>query len=90
MLVASYDGFMSIVEESQVRRITCDEFMRMFEAGVFAEGDRLELLDGFITEMSPQSPQHSLAVDQIFGAAQADKGYRTNRGFRCIAFCGHL
>jgi len=56
---------MSIVEESQVRRITCDEFMRMFEAGVFAEGDRLELLDGFIIEMSSQSPKHSLAVARM-------------------------
>ena len=48
---------------AQVRhRWSRDEFDRMVLAGVFAPEDRLELIDGEIWEMTPQSRLHATAV----------------------------
>lgn len=44
------------------KRITAEEFRRMAQAGVFAEGERLELLEGDIIEMTPISPEDARAV----------------------------
>jgi Uma2 family endonuclease len=47
------------------RRFTIDEYHRMGEAGVFAEDDRVELLDGAIIQMSPIGIPHSSSVDRL-------------------------
>ena len=47
------------------RRFTAEEFHRMAEAGIFAENDRLELIDGEIIVMSPIGPAHMHAVLQL-------------------------
>jgi Uma2 family endonuclease len=47
------------------RRFTTDEYHRMGEAGVFAEDDRVELLDGEIVQMSPIGIPHSSSVDRL-------------------------
>lgn len=47
------------------RRFTIDEYHRMGEAGVFAEDDRVELLDGEIVQMSPIGIPHSSSVDRL-------------------------
>jgi len=41
------------------RSFTVEEYHRMARAGVFAEGDRVELLDGAIVQMTPIGPEHS-------------------------------
>jgi Uma2 family endonuclease len=41
-----------------VRRFTVDEYHRMIAAGVFAEDDRLELLDGWIIAKPAQTSPH--------------------------------
>ena len=40
------------------RRISVDEYMKMAEAGILKESERLELIDGDIIEMSPIGNPH--------------------------------
>jgi hypothetical protein len=40
------------------RRFTVDEYHRMIEAGILGEDEHVELLEGEILEMSPQSERH--------------------------------
>ena len=47
------------------RTFTVHDYHRMCEAGVFAEDDRIELLDGEIIEMSPIGPLHAAIVKRI-------------------------
>ncbi|GAB6068134.1 Uma2 family endonuclease [Methylothermus subterraneus] len=46
-------------------RITTAEFQRMVEAGVFAEDDRLELIEGEIFEMAPVGARHAECVSRL-------------------------
>jgi Uma2 family endonuclease len=59
--------------EPRPRRWTREEFYRLAEQGFF-HGQRVELIDGEIILLSPQSPQHANAservrriVDRVFG-----------------------
>lgn len=47
------------------RKFTVEEYNLMAEAGVFKEGDRLELIAGEIIEMSPVSPRHAACVRRL-------------------------
>ena len=47
------------------RLFSVDEFHQMAEAGVFAEDDRLELLDGEIVRMTPIGSRHSGCVARV-------------------------
>jgi len=47
------------------RRFSVDEFMRLAEAGILAEDDRVELIWGEIVEMSPINVAHASTVDRI-------------------------
>ncbi len=46
----------------QVHRWTRQEYDRMVEAGVFAPGERVELIDGEVLAMTPQGSLHATAV----------------------------
>jgi Uma2 family endonuclease len=46
----------------QVKRWTREAYDRMIVAGIFAPGERVELIDGEIIEMSPQKSPHSTAI----------------------------
>lgn len=46
-------------------RFTVKEFLRMGEVGIFAEDDRLELIEGEIIEMSPIGDPHAYCVDRF-------------------------
>jgi Uma2 family endonuclease len=41
------------------RLLSVDEYHRMIEAGIFDEDEHLELLEGVIVAMAPQSPAHA-------------------------------
>jgi Uma2 family endonuclease len=41
-----------------VRPLTVDEVLRMVEAGILRPRERVELLHGVLTEVSPHSPEH--------------------------------
>ena len=45
--------------------ITASEFNQMCEAGVFGEGDRLELIEGEIIEKSPIGKRHASTVRRL-------------------------
>ncbi len=51
----------------QVQRklFTVDEYEQMIRAGVFAEDDRLELIEGEIVEMSPIGSAHMALVNRL-------------------------
>jgi Uma2 family endonuclease len=45
-----------------VHPLTVTDLYAMLEAGILEEDDHVELLDGVLVEMSPQSPQHAYAL----------------------------
>ena len=47
-------------------RFTVDDFARLGEAGIFAEDDRVELIDGEIRDMTPIGPPHAWIVNRLF------------------------
>lgn len=47
-----------------VHRLDVDTYNRIVESGAL-EGQRVELLDGVLVEMSPQSPAHSTVVTRM-------------------------
>jgi Uma2 family endonuclease len=49
----------------KTRRFTVAEYHRMGEAGILAEDDRVELLDGEIVEMTPIGPAHASVVGRL-------------------------
>ena len=47
------------------RPLTTEQFERMIHAGILAEADRLELLDGEIVEMAPIGHRHAWYVNRV-------------------------
>ena len=47
------------------RRLRVEDYHRMVAAGVFEEDERLELLEGVILQMSPQSPRHAVVITRL-------------------------
>ncbi len=47
------------------RRFTVEEYCAMAEAGILAEDERIELLDGEIILMPPLNPPHESGTDQL-------------------------
>jgi Uma2 family endonuclease len=52
-------------------RFSVQEYDQMIKAGVFAEDDRLELIEGEIIPMSPINPDHAGHVDRLAEVFQA-------------------
>ena len=46
-------------------RLTVSDFHRMGEAGIFAAGDRVELIDGDVIDMSPIGALHAAIVARL-------------------------
>jgi Uma2 family endonuclease len=53
------------VGERTVHPLTADDVMRMVEVGILDEGDRVELLDGVLTEVSPKSADHGTVIARL-------------------------
>lgn len=48
-----------------IHRISVEQFHRMIEAGVLAEDDRVELIDGEMRDMPPIGPPHGGATNAL-------------------------
>ena len=46
-------------------RFTVDDFARLGDAGIFTEGDRVELIDGEIRDMTPIGQPHAWIVNRL-------------------------
>jgi hypothetical protein len=51
--------------QSVRRPFTTTEYHRLIQAGVLAEDDRVELIDGEIIKMVPIGPRHAACVDRL-------------------------
>lgn len=56
--------------EPVARRFSVDEYHRMIETGILSEDDRVELLDGWILEMSPIGPPHEVCISLLLEELQ--------------------
>ncbi|MDX2254390.1 MAG: Uma2 family endonuclease [Pseudanabaenaceae cyanobacterium bins.39] len=61
-----------------IHKFTVQQYHLMHEAGVFAEGDRYELINGEIREMSPIGIKHAVCV------ARLTKNFERKLGDRAI------
>ena len=55
----------SVLAQEPQRRLSVEDYHRMIAAGVLAEGERIELLEGVIVEMSPQRPRHAEVIRRL-------------------------
>jgi Uma2 family endonuclease len=46
-------------------RLTSEEYHRLIESGAFDENSHVELIDGLLCEMSPRTPEHEQAVENL-------------------------
>src|SRR6188768_4010199 len=56
---------LSMHTEATKKLFTVDEYYRMAEIGVIRDGDRTELINGEVIEMSPMGPRHASLVTRI-------------------------
>lgn len=61
---------------SNVHKFTVQQYELMLEAGIFAESDRLELINGEIRVMSPIGRKHAVCVAKTARAFQIKLGDR--------------
>jgi Uma2 family endonuclease len=61
-------------------RITVDKFYRMADAGLFAEDERVELIDGEIIDMPPMGARHAGTLHHL--AALLAPAFGTDRWIR--------
>ncbi len=55
----------------QLYRLSVEKYDLMTSAGIFGEDDRIELLDGELIEMPPQSAPHASSIRALLGSAHA-------------------
>jgi Uma2 family endonuclease len=53
------------VGDREVRPLTAAEVLRMVELGILSEDERVELLHGVLTAVSPKSPAHATIVTRL-------------------------
>jgi Uma2 family endonuclease len=53
------------VGDRRVRPLTADEVLRMVEAGILDADERVELLHGVLTAVSPKSPAHVAVKERL-------------------------
>ncbi len=47
------------------KQFTVDDYYQMSESGILAPDERVELIEGEVTSMSPVGPQHAACVDRL-------------------------
>jgi Uma2 family endonuclease len=51
--------------DGDFRRFTVEEYQAMVEAGILAEDEKIELLDGVIVAVSPQGLSHATLIERL-------------------------
>jgi Uma2 family endonuclease len=51
-----------VVVETELHRMSLDEYHQLIEAGGFDEDARIELIDGLLLDMSPKTAEHGNAI----------------------------
>jgi len=64
----------SLLPDLPRHRITLREWHAMIEAGVFGKGDRVELIEGTIVPMSPDSKPHRAVITRLTHALVSGSG----------------
>ena len=64
-LSSQKDRFSYVPNLTNLWRISVDRYHEMIAAGLLTEEDRLELLEGYLTEKMTVNPPHSFTTDQI-------------------------
>lgn len=54
-----------LLSPHRIRRLTAAEYLRMVDTGVLGENERVELLEGVLCQMSPQSVPHARIVQAL-------------------------
>lgn len=62
-------------------RLTRRDYHRLGEAGILREGDRVELLEGQLVDMSPIGPRHAIVTDKLNELLMA--GFASRAWVRC-------
>ena len=60
-------GTLTAAMEAEVHRLSYQDVMRMVDAGVFDEDDRVELIDGVLVDMNLPGAPHSAALAWLNG-----------------------
>jgi Uma2 family endonuclease len=55
----------SVLAQEPQRRLSVDDYHRMIAAGVLEADERIELLEGVIVEMSPQTPRPGEVISRL-------------------------
>ena len=66
------------IGDREVRPLTADEVLRMVDAGILGEDDRVELLGGVLTRVSPKGRAHEAVKERLIrwlAAGLADGRY---------------
>ena len=63
--MTALDQAFATIEASWQWRLSVERYHQMIDAGILGEDDRVELLEGFLTTMSPQHPPHAFAVSAL-------------------------
>lgn len=66
----------AVISATERRRFTVDDVLRMVDAGIFGEEDRIELVNGEILMVPPQGPEHRSLKDELHARLLAAYGKR--------------
>jgi Uma2 family endonuclease len=68
----------SLLGSDRIRTLKRAEYDRMIEMGLFAEDERLELLEGMLVSVSPQGAPHAYSVQSLDALLQRTLATRTD------------
>ena len=51
-----------VAVDSEIYRLTAEQYHLLIESGAFDEKSRVELIDGLLLDMSPKTPAHERAI----------------------------
>lgn len=55
----------TVAAEEPIRPLTADQYLSMVDSGLIDEDEHVELLEGVLVAMTPQSPEHSWLISEL-------------------------